>query len=417
MRLGSVGPAIERQLGRRVSAAPQPRAARAPRALRPLVLARMDAALAAPRPRRGGPGAAPLGRSPVAPPAAVAAWLGTLGERLSRVQPERGEAAAPTAHAPTARVLAPAAPRADAPGATADAAAAPAPARAPVLIHQRLSVRQSRYAVPRMLHPQASQLVGLLFTLIGAPAFTPAVPGVRHPNSEGKYELLRLLWQRAERQLAAGGISSAGDAWPGSSAGGGSGGGEAGVPGDAEEADWLAREAAMASTMTLHLRESLRKVLADPLVPRAARDVAAARLAERETRVGSGLRSWFDAAAVRPDFVPVVLPLLRMVLGALEGVGLDTTADTRGSPGSAASGDAMEAATMALVEAQLPAGWSLLSKAHVVALDGRHPGHAAACKWEVDLVALDESGTAVAIFEAKLANANPLMTLLNDAGR
>lgn len=227
-------------------------------------------------------------------------------------------------------------------------------------------------------------------------------------------------------------------------------------------------------------RPTAPQVLSDPLVPQEARDVAVARLREREANVARGLRAWFDAAAARPDFEGVVLPLLRAVLAPLEASGLDATQDARGGPGSATNGDLMEARTLAAVGAQLPPGWRLLPKAHVVALDGRHPGHAAACKWEADLVALDETGTAVAIFEviglvcvegvphtlscfamappaarlpqgprspacaagppaltlsmrrwptgdgnlppppcpqAKLANANPLMTLLTDAGR
>ena len=63
----------------------------------------------------------------------------------------------------------------------------------------------------------------------------------------------------------------------------------------------------------------------------------------------------------------------------------------------------MEARAAALVAAQLPEGWTLLVNAHVVALDGRHPGHAAACKWEADLVALDGTGRVVAIFEVGVA--------------
>jgi hypothetical protein len=405
----------------------------------------------------------------------VASWLGTLQERFSPRQPDSLAPTAPAEPQRKARILAPPRPSTlppEEPSVTTDAAASIAAAE-PELIHQRLGVRQERYAPPRVLHPMASQLVGLLFTLLGPPVFTPTVPGVRHPGTEGectrvcimvghhcrwprtcgrftaplvvvqrralwsdshlissstswqlqpanvlsytgKYELLRLLWQRAERQFREGNIGSAQqqqqqqqqqpeEQWLGAEGRilDGLPAVEEDAPADAEEADWLRREAAAAAAMTAHLRESLRKVLDDPLVPQKARDVAVARLRDREATVARGLRAWFDECAARPEFGAVVLPLLRLVVGALEGAGLEAAADVRGSGGSAANGEAMEARTLALVEAQLPAGWSLLSKGHVVALDGRHPGHAARCKWEVDVVALDDSGTAVALFEVR----------------
>jgi len=171
----------------------------------------------------------------------------------------------------------------------------------------------------------------------------------------------------------------------------------------AAEAQDAARKDQLAAAMTYHLRVSLGRVLANPDVPQEARDVAVGRLREREVYVERGLERWFQGAMARPDFGGVVLPLLRCVLGPLDAAGgFVPPVDTRGAASSAANGDRMEARALALVSAQLPPGWSLLSNAHVVALDGRHPGHHAACKWEVDLVALDETGTAVAMFEVRV---------------
>lgn len=135
-------------------------------------------------------------------------------------------------------------------------------------------------------------------------------------------------------------------------------------------------------------------------MPLDARDIAASRLAERQASVTRGLAAWFDAALARPDFDGVVLPLLRAAVPPLDASGGWQPEDSgRGGPDSAARGEQTEAAAGGLVRAALPPGWRLLLNAHVVALDGRHPGHHAACKWEADCVALDEGGTAVALFE------------------
>lgn len=135
-------------------------------------------------------------------------------------------------------------------------------------------------------------------------------------------------------------------------------------------------------------------------MPQEARDIALARWHARAAAVAAGVSSWFESAMARPDFQAVVFPLLRAVIGALEAAGgFEPSLDGRGGAASAASGDRMEARALVLIQAALPRGWSLLTNAHVVALDGRHPGHHAACKWECDFVALDESGTAVALFE------------------
>jgi hypothetical protein len=266
----------------------------------------------------------------------------------------------------------------------------------PTLIHQRLSVYRQRYAAPRELQPQAGQLIGLIFSLVGPPAISPTVPGLRHPNTQAKYELLRLLWRRAERAAAA---------WEAADSSNGAAGDALERAVRAERAEREAREdaakeAELAANMTYHLRVSLAKVMADDRVPQKARDIAAARLREREGHVTTGLAAYLAAVPARADFPGVIFPLLRHVLGPLEASGgYESQADSRGSPLSAANGDRMEARALALVAAQLPPGWSVLPNAHVVALDGRHPNHHAACKWEVDFVVLDERGTAVAMFE------------------
>lgn len=330
-------------------------------------------------------------RSPRRPPVSVSAWIGTLEERVTSVHS-----------------------RAPAEVAAQEATYLPCTlvpdVQQQTLVHQRLSVRRERYQAPQVLHPQAGQLVGLIFTMLGAPTFTPAVPGLRHPNTEGKLMLLRLLWRQAERTLA--------------SAAGAAGHQEQQGTYKQQEHDIRLGEeedqkqkADLVSSMTFHLRESLKRVLTNPLVPLEAREIACARLASREASVAKGLDQWLVRCMTREDFYTVVLPLMRHVMAPLERDGFEAAVETRGGVSSAANGDAMEQRVLSLVEGKLPAGWTLLSNAHIVALDGRHPGHHAACKWEVDLIALDETGTAVAIFEAKLANANPLMTLLTDVER
>lgn len=149
---------------------PALRRARGPSVDEPLLLrASMRAPVAAP------PIAARLGRLALGPPAAVAAWLGAL------------EPAPPASPAPPA----PAASSASA-GANSSSSAPEPPAP---LLRQRFRVRRERYAPPRQLAPQAGQLMGLVFTLLGPPAFSPGVPGVRHPQTEGERPpaVLRLL--------------------------------------------------------------------------------------------------------------------------------------------------------------------------------------------------------------------------------
>jgi hypothetical protein len=140
-------------------------------------------------------------RRAAGPPAALAAWLGALD----------------AAWRPAAAALAPAPPAAQQPPSSAlppqpaaqqqqrqrqqGEAQPQGPMLADVdgltLVHQQLAVRRARYAPPRRLHPQPGQLVGLLFTLLGAPTFTPTVPGLRHPSTEGERGR-GAAWQRGQ---------------------------------------------------------------------------------------------------------------------------------------------------------------------------------------------------------------------------
>lgn len=67
-----------------------------------------------------------------------------------------------------------------------------------------------------------------------------------------------------------------------------------------------------------------------------------------------------------------------------------------------------------MLEASLPAGWSLIPSLHLLGADGAIFQVEQGCKYEVDMLVLDDGGVAVALVEVKLAAANPLMSLFND---
>jgi len=116
-------------------------------------------------------------RSPLSrPPAAVAAWFGTL-----EAEPSRAAAAAAAAAATAAAAAAP-----PPPPTPALVSGGTTPAAQQTLVQQRFSVHRSRYSAPREMEPQAGQLIGLIFTLLGPPSFNPSVPGLRHPNTMSK---------------------------------------------------------------------------------------------------------------------------------------------------------------------------------------------------------------------------------------
>jgi hypothetical protein len=64
----------------------------------------------------------------------------------------------------------------------------------------------------------------------------------------------------------------------------------------------------------------------------------------------------------------------------------------------------------------LPAGWFLLPSLHLLGADHQLFAGQQGCKYEVDMLILDDQGVAVAIVEVKLGASNPLMALCNDAG-
>ena len=113
-------------------------------------------------------------------PSAVAQWLGNLSQTRVSAPGSGQDAAEAAAAAEPAHALAH----------SGAGAAAVSPHAS--LVHQRLTVRPSRYVAPQLLHLQPGQLVGLIFTLLGPPNFKPAVPGLRHPQSEGERSAGRL---------------------------------------------------------------------------------------------------------------------------------------------------------------------------------------------------------------------------------
>lgn len=71
-------------------------------------------------------------------------------------------------------------------------------------------------------------------------------------------------------------------------------------------------------------------------------------------------------------------------------------------------------ALLQVLQSSLPAGWSLVNSLHLLGADGETFQVEQGCKYEVDMLVLDEEGIAVAVVEVKLAAANPLMSVFND---
>jgi hypothetical protein len=155
----------------------------------------------------------------------------------------------------------------------------------------------------------------------------------------------------------------------------------------------------------------LRQVLANPLVPQPNKDSAQQRYDTLRATCIDTIARWAAATAATPAFGHLQ-PAMSLVQPAME-VSL-AAGSWQCAASSQSSGKLMEQAAAAVLQQSLPAGWSLLPSLHLLGADGEAFVVQQGCKYEVDMLVLDEQGIAVAIVEVKLAAANPLMSLFND---
>jgi hypothetical protein len=160
-----------------------------------------------------------------------------------------------------------------------------------------------------------------------------------------------------------------------------------------------------------HLLLLLLQVLANPLVPQPNKDSAQQRYNTLRATCLDTITRWAAATAASPAFVHLQ-PAMSLVQPAME-VSL-AAGSWQCASSSASSGKLMEQAAVAVLQQSLPAGWSLLPSLHLLGVDGEAFVVQQGCKYEADMLVLDEQGVAVAIVEVKLAAANPLMSLFND---
>jgi uncharacterized membrane protein YgcG len=155
----------------------------------------------------------------------------------------------------------------------------------------------------------------------------------------------------------------------------------------------------------------LPQVLANPLVPQPNKDSAQERYDNLRATCLDTITRWAAATAATPAFshLQTAMSLIQPAMEASLAAG-----SWQCAPSSQSSGKLMEAAAVAVLQQSLPSGWSLLPSLHLLGADGRAFVIQAGCKYEADMLVLDEQGVAVAIVEVKLAAANPLMSLFND---
>jgi hypothetical protein len=155
----------------------------------------------------------------------------------------------------------------------------------------------------------------------------------------------------------------------------------------------------------------LLQVLANPLVPQPNKDAAQLRYNTLRTTCTDTITRWAAATTASTAFQQLQ-PAMSHIQPAM------TASLAAGSwqcvASSASSGKLMEQAAVAVLQQSLPAGWSLLPSLHLLGVNGDAFVVQQGCKYEADMLVLDEQGVAVAIVEVKLAAANPLMSLFND---
>ncbi|KAF8063099.1 hypothetical protein HT031_003938 [Scenedesmus sp. PABB004] len=271
-------------------------------------------------------------------------------------------------------------PRARAPS---DAAVAAAAAAVRAALHGQRVALPRGFAVPAATTVPAYQLVGVLRAHLGCPTLPQAA---RCSSVEAKWGVLRLAAAaaRGRGELAA-------------------------------EVDAL-----LDRVLLPVAARKLAKVLANPAVPAANKQGARERHDALRARCAAALTAWAVAAAAGPAFAALG-PALEAV-GAAMAASLATgaaagAAAATSAAGSQCSGRVMEAAALASLRRALPRGWALLPSLHLLGVDGAaFEGVQPGCKYEADMVVLDEAGVGVAVVEVKLGAANPVMTLCSDAG-
>lgn len=169
------------------------------------------------------------------------------------------------------------------------------------------------------------------------------------------------------------------------------------------------------------------QVLNNDQVPQEAKAAAQQRTQAGIAAARKALTAWYQSAAANVD-VQLLLPVLAATFdaqqaaaaaaaedGYSEGEAEQTEQDTAAATAAgAAAGAATEAASVRHLQQLLPVGWQLITNAHVTALNGTKMPHQSKVKGELDIVVVNPQGVAVAVVEVKLADANPVMTLVND---
>uniref|UniRef100_A0A383W7Z9 Uncharacterized protein n=1 Tax=Tetradesmus obliquus TaxID=3088 RepID=A0A383W7Z9_TETOB len=243
-----------------------------------------------------------------------------------------------------------------------------------VLHQQRLQLPNS-FAVPNQTTVPAYQLVGLFRIFLGWPNLPQ---GAKATSLEAKWRLLQLTLLHAAQQ---------------------------------EQQFQLQLQQLVDGVLLLQAQQKLAKVLANLLVPQPNKDAAQQRYNKLHTTCLDTISRWAAAATTSPAFQHLQ-PAMAQVQPAM--IASLAAGNWQCAPSSASSGKMMEAAAVAVLQQSLPAGWSLLPSLHLLGADGQAFVVQQGCKYEADMLVLDEQGVAVAIVEVKLAAANPLMSLFND---
>ncbi|KAF6255428.1 hypothetical protein COO60DRAFT_211451 [Scenedesmus sp. NREL 46B-D3] len=147
------------------------------------------------------------------------------------------------------------------------------------------------------------------------------------------------------------------------------------------------------------------------MVPQPNKDAAQQRYDTLHATCLDTITRWAAATAATAAFAHLQ-PAMTQVLPAM--AASLAAGNWQCAASSASSGKLMEQAAIAVLQQSLPPGWSLLPSLHLLGADGQAFVVQQGCKYEADMLVVDEQGVAVAIVEVKLAAANPLMSLFND---
>eukprot|EP00775_Hariotina_reticulata_P005187 gene5187-5425_t len=162
--------------------------------------------------------------------------------------------------------------------------------------------------------------------------------------------------------------------------------------------------------------QKLQKVMENSCVPEENKLAAQQRFQETFDECSYNITRWTVEACASPAFQELQ-PVMKAVADRLQ-ISLAAGHHQPSTPGtqSSSSGKLMEKTVLQVLQDALPAGWFLLPSLHLLGADHQLFAGQQGCKYEVDMLILDDQGVAVAVVEVKLGASNPLMALCNDAG-